>query len=330
MQKNKFYIQSLKYAIIILLVILAGAIGILLFESPAGNDIDNFFDAIWWALVTITTVGYGDLVPVTFWGRIIGIIFILMGFISFSIFTAFIASTFIDLKIKERKGLRKIKDREHLVICGWNESLPSILKTLSNLEKKRIPSIILINESSEDINSSIQNNYPNLTIKYVRGDFTSRQVLDKANIKQAKHIMILYDKSKPDVAPSDERTIIAAHNIVFMKLKGKISVQLHDEKYLPNIRQDKIHNVVIYDSFGGNILANSTFSPSIPQFLETILKNEQNTNLAERDIPIEFIGKKYGELYDYYKEQNLILLGIASEQDQFSIENILSDDSSNI
>ena len=45
-------------------------------HQKTGGDIKNFFDAIWWSLVTITTVGYGDLVPKTFWGRIIGIVFI--------------------------------------------------------------------------------------------------------------------------------------------------------------------------------------------------------------------------------------------------------------
>ena len=63
----------------ICLIVLAGAIAVLAVEYNNPNSvIKDFFDAIWWSLVTITTVGYGDLVPITFWGRIIGIIFIVL------------------------------------------------------------------------------------------------------------------------------------------------------------------------------------------------------------------------------------------------------------
>ena len=108
--RNKPIIQLFKNILIVCCVVIAGAIVMLAVEhQKASGDIKNFFDAIWWSLVTITTVGYGDLVPKTFWGRIIGIVFIFLGFTIFSTFTAFIASSFIDRKIKERKGLNKIK-----------------------------------------------------------------------------------------------------------------------------------------------------------------------------------------------------------------------------
>lgn len=117
LNKNRHILQLLKNIIAICLVVLVGAVAVWTVEFRAPNSvIKDFFDAIWWALVTITTVGYGDLVPKTFWGRIIGIIFIFLGFTIFSIFTAFIASNFIDKKIKERKGLNKITERNHILI----------------------------------------------------------------------------------------------------------------------------------------------------------------------------------------------------------------------
>ena len=332
LNRNRHIIQLLKKVFVICLVVLAGAIGVLMFEYKGeGNYIKDFFDAIWWSLVTITTVGYGDLVPVTFWGRIIGIIFIFLGFIIFSTFTAFIASSFIDKKIKERKGLNKIKEKNHILICGWNSSTRKILDFMSKLDPTLIPNIVLINELDEGEFTALQNLYPDLQIRFIKGDFTNQEILIKGNIKDAQHIILLYDESKPNSAPSDERTIIAAHNIAYLKLKGKISLQLHDEKYLPNIRRETVQNVVIYDDVGGNLMANSTMNPSVPDFIQEVLKFSEGKGFKEFDIPPDYINKTYRELFQYLDdERHLILLGIVSVHPEVSIDQILSDDTSSI
>ena len=332
LNKNKHIFLLLKNVFVICLVVLAGAIAVLAVEyNNSSGNIKDFFDAIWWSLVTITTVGYGDLVPVTFWGRIIGIIFIFLGFIIFSTFTAFIASSFIDKKIKERKGLNKITEKNHILICGWNNSAKKILSYISKLDPAEIPNIAIVNELDEGDFSSLQNHYPDLQLKFIKGDFTNQEILLKANIKDSKHVIVLFDESKANSKPSDERTIIAAHNIAYMKLKGKVSIQLHDEKYLPNIRREKISNVVIYDNLGGNLLANSTVNPAIPDFLQEVLKSTEGKGLKEIQIPTSFINKTYEELFNFLKdERDLIVLGIVSVFPEVSIEEIISDDSSSI
>jgi voltage-gated potassium channel len=332
LNKNKNLVQLFKIMSLIFVVVLAGAVAILSVEyKDSTRQIVNFFDAIWWSLVTITTVGYGDLVPVTFWGRIIGIIFIILGFSIFSIFTAFIASSFIDKKIKERKGLNKIKEKNHILICGWNRSAKKILDFLSKRDPSSVPNIVLINELEEGDISSLQNTYPDLQISFIKGDFTNQEVLQKGNVRDAQHVILLYDESKPNSSPSDERTIIASHNIAYFKLKGQISIQLNDEKYLPNIRREKNQNVVIFDDLGGNLLANSTVNPTVPAFLQELLKFTEGKGIQEESIPAEFVNKTFAELSTYMKEhKNFVTLGIVSVNPEVSIAQILSDDSSSI
>lgn len=331
-RKNRDLELIFKNLLIIILVVLAGALGVLLFEySAKGNNIKDFFDAIWWSLVTITTVGYGDLYPVTFWGRIIGIVFILLGFIVFSTFTAFVASNFIDRKIKERKGLSNIKEKNHLLVCGWNNSARSILEYLASANPASVPPIVLINELSEDYFNSLQNNFPNLELKIIKGDFTNQEILIKGRVEHAKDIIILFDESLSEGTPSDERTIIAAHNIIYMNPKGSINLQLKEKKYLPNIRREKIRNVIIYDEVGGNMLGNSTLNPSVPDFIQELLKYNDNKGFIERNISNDFIGKTFEELSLNLKEkEELLALGIVSVQPEFSIDRIISNDTTGI
>lgn len=332
LNQNRQYIQLLKIMLLIFAVVIVGALAILSAEyTDVNRQIFNFFDAIWWALVTITTVGYGDLVPITVWGRIIGIIFIILGFSIFSTFTAFIASNFIDKKIKERKGLNKIRSKNHIMILGWNKSAQKILEFLNKRDPATLPGIVLVNELEEGDFTSIQNHFPDLQLSFIRGDFTNQEILAQANARDAKHIILLYDDSKPNTPPSDERTIIAAHNLTYLKLKGKISIQLYDEKYLSALRRQRIQNVIIYDDLGGNLLGYSTVNPTIPDFLQAILKNEDGKGFKEIDIPVEFINKSFKELCYHMKDiHNYLVLGIVTSRPEVSIDQILSEDASSI
>lgn len=314
--------------LLIFTVIFLGAIAVLIVEFD--NQGKSFFDAIWWTIVTFTTVGFGDLYPTTVGGRLVGIAIILLGLVILALFTAFIASSFIDIKLKERRGLSNIKSKKHLIICGWNKSAVKILNYLSR-NPEAAHEIVLVNEMDTEQVSGIQNSYAKLEIKFIKGDYTNQDILEKANAKFAAHILILYDESNPNIAPSDERSIITAHNLSFKKYKVKISLQLKYEKYLPALLQDKISNIVIFDDIGGEILASSTINPDLPKFFKEALELKNNNGFRQINIPREFIGKKYSELFEFFhSKKQFVLLGIVSIQPEFSIEDILTDDLSSI
>jgi voltage-gated potassium channel len=77
-------------------VVLVGALAVLQFERPAVNsDIDNFGDALWWSVVTMATVGYGDFYPVTLGGRLSAVAMMIVGVSLIGAITATFASWFV-------------------------------------------------------------------------------------------------------------------------------------------------------------------------------------------------------------------------------------------
>ena len=60
-------------------VILSGAVAFFSMELETNPDVNNFYDAVWWSVVTSTTVGYGDIYPVTWEGRLVGMLLMLFG-----------------------------------------------------------------------------------------------------------------------------------------------------------------------------------------------------------------------------------------------------------
>lgn len=98
------------------LVAIAGGMAIVYVESPVdGSNIKTGSDALWYAIVTISTVGYGDRFPVTLPGRIIGSGMILVGVGIFSVLTGFISSKFLAKKTtgpSETELLRRQMERQ--------------------------------------------------------------------------------------------------------------------------------------------------------------------------------------------------------------------------
>ncbi len=96
--KNKTEGTLTSVLVIAILLVIFSSIAILQVETDPNSNIKTAEDAIWWAYVTITTVGYGDKFPVTTEGRIIAAFLMTAGVGMFGTFTAYIASLFVSDK----------------------------------------------------------------------------------------------------------------------------------------------------------------------------------------------------------------------------------------
>ena len=113
---------------------LAGVIGMLVLVGAAGltyfEEDRPFHDALWWAIVTLTTVGFGDISPETFGGRLIGVVLMFFGIGVLGTFTATIASAFVDQRQRKDRGMADCDLEGHIILCGWNDRTKEILKDL--------------------------------------------------------------------------------------------------------------------------------------------------------------------------------------------------------
>jgi voltage-gated potassium channel len=114
--------RGLHYVLIVVLAILFASAGLeVAFEAHArGATIHNYGDALWWAVVTVTSVGYGDTSPVTAAGRGVAVVLMITGIALFGVVTASIAAYFVeqdqDRRVEERLGevlavLRRVESR---------------------------------------------------------------------------------------------------------------------------------------------------------------------------------------------------------------------------
>ena len=125
--------ESVLYVTVVisLIVITIGSILIVWVEVEApGAEITSGNDAMWWSLVTVSTVGYGDEYPVTIAGRIIGVFMILVGVALFTTLTSYLASNFTD------RGAKKQREQQLELAHKNAQTIETLLERIIALEEK--------------------------------------------------------------------------------------------------------------------------------------------------------------------------------------------------
>jgi voltage-gated potassium channel len=94
---------------IILLVAIVGGAGVFLLEQQAGGaKIRNVGEALWWAIVTMTTVGYGDFTPLALPGRVLAVIIMFAGISLMAVLSGTVASQLVARRLRANQGLMAI------------------------------------------------------------------------------------------------------------------------------------------------------------------------------------------------------------------------------
>lgn len=139
------------YLLVISVLVIAGSgIGIYLIESPHEDaQITNLIDAFWWASATVTTVGYGDVVPVTEVGRLMGIALMFIGISIIGTFISALGARLVGSRLKKYESVES--STKSLIIKKISE--------IENLEKHEVELLISM---VKDLHDEIKHNRKNM------------------------------------------------------------------------------------------------------------------------------------------------------------------------
>lgn len=104
-----------------------------LIEGEVNFKIQSFADAIWWGFTTVTTVGYGDITPVTPEGRLLGIFLMLVGTLLFALHTSLFAEALLSEDYLPTRKVRQEEKRIRELIVTMEEKLTRIEKKIHKL-----------------------------------------------------------------------------------------------------------------------------------------------------------------------------------------------------
>ena len=295
------------------------------------GDISKGDNPFWWAIVTMTTVGYGDFSPETPEGRVFAVFIMFAGITLVSLLTASISSIFVAQKIREGKGLEKLNISDHIVLCGWNSNTSNLMNSIQKLNHEKHLDLVLVNELSEEEVNQIKSRFSKLNILFVSGDYTQEETLLKASVTTSNTVIIIPNNINNEDGLHDEKTIFATLTIKSIDSSIRVVAYLLERENLTHIKRAEADEVVISDDFSLNILASHVVDPGVPQLSNHLVNADSSSRFVRKQIPSNFVGKEYGDLFDYFRGENgSLLVGLYYEDEHLGIGSILSSDSSSL
>jgi len=274
---------------------IGGAV-IYVFEAHTNPKVDTIFDAIYWSLITISTVGYGDITPVTEEGKVLTMVLIVVGigFISFS--TSIIASAFTE-KLQELKADRVFRTIKHMqdvhLICGYSNEA----EILAERFKKDNIDFVIVDMDESRVEKATQRGY--ITLK---GDITQKTFLQVLDFEKISKIFVLTNN---DISNSFIVLSVKAYS------KGAEIIALaNDERNVSKIKKAGADYVVVPSTVTALLTAEYIGNPVTFEVIDAILTEKRNAIIDEIIVIKDSIldGKLVGEIdFDKYK---IILFGV--------------------
>lgn len=250
----------------------------------------SIFDAFYWTITVLSTVGFGDITPKTFAGKILFIIIIILGLALFGYFITQISSLWSEERMRNmflglygfiRTDGGRFKD--HVLLLGWNSFIKS---AYDELKSNGITAYIIIND--DDLARQLTREGYNVLL----GSIGDSQFLKKIGINKAKAIVIAYDDMT--------RTIVDILRIRKYSKKVKIVVLNYQEELEDVLKQAGVDITINIADIGGRILASSVFEHQAAEVVIDLL-SKGGLDIIEYEVKENIDGKMIRDIKDKVK-----------------------------
>lgn len=303
-EKSSFLFRNETAAIMTYLglSVIFGTVGIMYFEKGSNESFAHVGDGVWWCIVTITTVGYGDMFPITLGGKIVAVVIMFVGLSFYAVLTGTISSFLIERaqQMGDRVMDIDILD-EHIIICGWNDDIFDVITTLLASTER---SILIISER-------IEHKFNNPRIFLLTGNPSNRAILEQGHIQRAFSSIILSERSgEQSNQDVDAKSILIALAINICNPEMHVTIELQNPDNIEHATNAGAQDFITPTAYQGSLLAQSAASPGVSKIFSQIFIEPEHFIQRIEPAP-EWMGESYLSLVQIFaREQRGTLLGI--------------------
>lgn len=257
---------------LVLVTVLLGSVSFFVVEGKVNSSVEDPWDAIWWTVVTLTTVGYGDTVPVTGAGRVVAIVLMISGMVLVAVFAGVMSQTLVGylLDVREER-VRMSSTVNHVIICGWNSRGPMIVEELHCLDPECEVVIFSADREPQGLP---------LGAVHVPGDPTKEAELDKVRMGLASSVIVLATHGEA-LAASDGLTALIVYTVRSFeeKLQSRlkrslplhVTAELMDPENYNHLKTAGADEVIHTAQAGSNLVAHSSIRPGMGKVFSELL-----------------------------------------------------------
>lgn len=299
--------QRIVRAFILLLVVFAvGTAGLWII----GEGKWSVEDCLYMTAITLSTVGYGEVIPVSeiAHARVFVVILILFGMGVMLYFASAIVSIFVEGDFRKMWRKRKMQKKiermtDHIVLCGAGTTGGHVMREML---ATKTPFVII--EIDPKKIERLGKKFPHEELSYVVGDATEHSVLVDAGIERARGIIV--------ALPDDKDCLIVTVTARQMRRDIRVVSKAHEPEYIRRIKQSGADAVVSPNQIGGMRLVSEMIRPTVVQFLDLMLRDKEK-NLRIEQIHIDessgIVGQHLSDT-DIRKTTNLLVIAAQNEK----------------
>ncbi len=283
--------------------------GIMLYVFEGDNknpNIHNILDAFYWALITISTVGYGDIAPVTSEGRMVTMLIIITGIGLISFVTSIIVSSFNERLgvLREDRVVQEVGKKKKLtVICGYG----LLGRLVSQGLKKNGVEFVVIDKNEEMTTLASQAGYHAVCANSTKGE-----VFEKLGINERiSHVLCL--------TSDDIENAFIAINVKSLNEKVHVTARCSDDEIAMKMKCAHVDQIIMPEEIAGMMGAVYAGEPVAFEALLSIIEEKEKTQIDEVAITQgSFLDNKMLGDVDFEKLR-LILLGVFKYSESFKL-----------
>lgn len=261
----KEYYRVLFPLFILIILICVGTVGYVLIDSY------TWFNAFYMTIITVATVGYGEVEPLSTEGKLFTSFLIITSFITFAYAVSSVTKFFTDGELKlffknKRLNAAVEKLHDHVIICGYGRNGKQAAQILKKHNKR-----FVVIEFNEKVTSVITHKFSDLVLT---GDATQDEILLKAGILNAKALIT--------TLPSDSANLFIVLSARHLNSKLTIISRASDDGSDAKLKIAGANNVIMPDKVGGAHMASLVMKPDVMEFLDYITtQGADSINLEE-------------------------------------------------
>ncbi|MFF2007665.1 potassium channel family protein [Streptomyces sp. NPDC058195] len=252
----------------------------------AADDNVDLLDAVYYATVTLSTTGYGDITPYGDGARFTNVVLVTPLRVLFLIILVGTTLEVLTERTREDFRLKRWRTnlREHTVVVGFGTKGRSAIQTLraTGLKKEQI---VVVDPATKVIEMANAEGFVGVV-----GDATRSEVLLRAELQKARQIIIATQR--------DDTAVLVALTARQLNRGAKIVAAVREEENAPLLRQSGADAVITSASAAGRLLGLSVLSPSAGTVMEDLIQQGSGLDLVERPVIKAEVGKSVRETDD--------------------------------